>query len=49
MLPPLAPAGVWDNSNFRDDVTGRLRRTALFVSATTFTPRKAALDEIEFA
>ena len=27
MLHPLALAGVWDHSNFRDDLLGRLRRT----------------------
>ena len=26
-LHPLALAGVWDHSNFRDDLLGRLRRT----------------------
>jgi uncharacterized protein (DUF2236 family) len=36
MLHPLALAGVWDHSNFRDDIFGRLRRTSQFISATTF-------------
>lgn len=36
MLHPAAAAGVWDHSNFRADMTGRLRRTAQFVRATTF-------------
>ena len=36
MLHPLALAGVWDHSNFRDDMMGRLRRTAQFVAATTY-------------
>ncbi|PZN92329.1 MAG: histidine kinase [Alphaproteobacteria bacterium] len=36
MLHPAAAAGVWDHSNFRKDMTGRLRRTAQFVRATTF-------------
>lgn len=36
MLHPLALAGVWDHSNFRQDMTGRLRRTSQFISATTF-------------
>ena len=36
MLHPLALAGVWDHSNFRDDMLGRLKRTAQFVAATTF-------------
>ncbi|OJH82637.1 hypothetical protein ASJ78_04071 [Serratia marcescens] len=38
MLHPLALAGVWDHSNFRDDMIGRLRRTSQFVSVTTFGP-----------
>ncbi|MEN0616601.1 oxygenase MpaB family protein [Klebsiella indica] len=36
MLHPLALAGVWDHSRFRDDIFGRLRRTSQFISATTF-------------
>jgi uncharacterized protein (DUF2236 family) len=36
MLHPLALAGVWDHSNFREDMLGRLRRTAQFISGTTF-------------
>lgn len=36
MLHPLALAGVWDHSNFRQDMLGRLRRTSQFVSGTTF-------------
>ncbi|QHF01801.1 MULTISPECIES: oxygenase MpaB family protein [Pseudomonas syringae group] len=35
-LHPLALAGVWDHSNFRDDMLGRLRRTGQFLSGTTF-------------
>ena len=35
-LHPLALSGVWDHSNFRDDLLGRLRRTGQFISATTF-------------
>jgi uncharacterized protein (DUF2236 family) len=27
-LHPLALAGVWDHSNFREDMLGRLRRTS---------------------
>ncbi len=38
MLHPLALAGVWDHSNFRSDMLGRLRRTSQFVSGTTFAP-----------
>ncbi|OLS62471.1 oxygenase MpaB family protein [Pseudomonas putida] len=36
MLHPLALAGVWDHSNFREDMLGRLRRTSQFISGTTF-------------
>jgi uncharacterized protein (DUF2236 family) len=35
-LHPLALAGVWDHSSFRDDMIGRLRRTTMFVGATTY-------------
>lgn len=36
MLHPAALAGVWDHSNFRQDMLGRLRRTGQFIAATTF-------------
>ncbi|WDM58690.1 oxygenase MpaB family protein [Pseudomonas sp. NEEL19] len=36
VLHPLALAGVWDHSNFREDLLGRLRRTSQFISGTTF-------------
>lgn len=36
MLHPGALAGVWDHSDFRADMQGRLRRTAQFVSGTTY-------------
>ncbi|WP_147196447.1 oxygenase MpaB family protein [Pantoea sp. MBD-2R] len=36
MLHPLALAGVWDHSTFRDDMMGRLRRTSQFIAVTTF-------------
>ncbi|WP_137820400.1 oxygenase MpaB family protein [Pseudomonas sp. 2FG] len=35
-LHPLVLAGVWDHSNFRADLLGRLRRTGQFVSGTTY-------------
>ncbi|MDE3210057.1 MAG: DUF2236 domain-containing protein [Pseudomonadota bacterium] len=41
-LHPLALAGVWDHSNFRDDLLGRLRRTTAFVGGTTYAPRAPA-------
>lgn len=37
-LHPLALAGVWDHSNFRGDLVGRLRRTTAFVGGTTYAP-----------
>ncbi|GGX21784.1 histidine kinase [Pigmentiphaga litoralis] len=42
MLHPAALAGVWDHSNFRVDMLGRLRRTARFVAATTYASRQDA-------
>lgn len=36
MLHPSALAGVWDHSNFRADLIGRLRRTGQFIAGTTF-------------
>ena len=46
-LHPLALAGVWDHSNFRQDMLGRLRRTSQFISGTTFGSRRDALWLIE--
>lgn len=41
-LHPLAMRGVWQNSNFRDDPFGRLRRTADFVGRVTYgSPEEA--------
>jgi len=37
-LHPAALAGVWDHSNFRDDLVGRLRRTTNFVAGTSYAP-----------
>lgn len=36
MLHPGALAGVWDHGSFRRDMQGRLRRTAQFISGTTY-------------
>lgn len=36
MLHPGALAGVWDHSDFRRDRLGRLKRTAQFITLTTF-------------
>lgn len=41
-LHPLALAGVWDHSNFREDLIGRLRRTGQFISGTTFGSKRDA-------
>jgi len=37
-LHPLALAGVYDHSNFREDLAGRLRRTTAFVAGTSYAP-----------
>ena len=42
-LHPLALAGVYDHSNFRDDLVGRLRRTTSFVACTSY----AATAEVD--
>src|SRR5262245_42442969 len=42
-LHPLALAGVWDHSNFRTDLIGRLRRTTNFVAGTTYASRPEAV------
>ena len=42
MLHPKALAGVWDFSNFRTDMGGRLRRTAAFIAVTTYGEREQA-------
>jgi uncharacterized protein (DUF2236 family) len=36
MLHPAVLAGVWDHSNFREDMLGRLRRTARFIALTSY-------------
>ncbi len=46
-MHPRALAGVWDHSNFREDLLGRLRRTTHFVAATTYAPEADALRMIE--
>lgn len=42
MLHPGVLSGVWDHSNFRGDMLGRLRRTARFISITTYASRDDA-------
>lgn len=47
MLHPHALQGVLDHSNFREDMHGRLRRTAKFIAVTTFGHRDEAVKAIE--
>ena len=47
MLHPHALQGVLDHSNFREDMHGRLRRTAKFIAVTTFAHRDEASGAIE--
>ncbi|RYD50308.1 MAG: DUF2236 domain-containing protein [Sphingomonadales bacterium] len=42
MLHPAVLAGVWDHSAFRQDMLGRLRRTARFIAITGYDSREAA-------
>ena len=42
MLHPAVLAGVWDHSQFRSDMHGRLRRTARFIATTTYGGRDEA-------
>ncbi|MBI1179686.1 MAG: DUF2236 domain-containing protein [Alphaproteobacteria bacterium] len=42
MLHPAVLAGVWDHSDFRRDMLGRLRRTARFIALTTYGSREQA-------
>lgn len=42
MLHPGALAGVWDHSDFRQDMSGRLKRTARFIAGTTYGDRAEA-------
>jgi uncharacterized protein (DUF2236 family) len=50
MLHPAVLAGVWDHSDFRADMHGRLRRTAKFIAVTTFdhaSAGRAAIDRVK--
>lgn len=47
MLHPHALQGVLDHSNFREDMHGRLQRTARFIAVTTFAHRNEATRAIE--
>ncbi len=49
MLHPAALTAVLDHSNFRQDMLGRLRRTAKFIAVTTYGERaqaEAAIDRV---
>ena len=46
MLHPAVLAGVWDHSNFRTDMLGRLRRTARFIAMTTYGAKGEAAEAI---
>jgi uncharacterized protein (DUF2236 family) len=46
-LHPKALAGVWDHSSFREDLKGRLGRTAYFIAATTYGSTEMAENIIE--
>lgn len=47
MLHPAVLAGVWDHSDFRADMHGRLRRTAKFIAVTTYDHAEAGRAAIE--
>lgn len=47
MLHPKALAGVWDHSDFRRNMHGRLRNTARFIAVTTYGARADAEAVIE--
>lgn len=46
MLNSSALQGVLDHSNFREDMHGRLRRTAKFIAVTTFAHRDEAMAAV---
>ena len=46
-LHPRALAAVWDHSNFRHNLKGRLGRTAYFVAITTYGAKNEAIQAIE--
>ena len=47
MLHPAVLAGVWDHSDFRADMHGRLRRTAKFIATTTYDHAEAGRAVID--
>ena len=46
-LHPRALGAVWDHSNFRQDLMGRLGRTAYFIAATTYGSRALAQSVVD--
>lgn len=46
MLHPAVLAGVWDHSDFRNDMMARLRATAKFIARTTYDHAEAANEII---
>lgn len=46
-LHPRVLAGVYDHSNFREDLVGRLRRTTAFVAGTTYASTQQAQALVE--
>ena len=44
---PGALAGVWDHSTFRQDLRGRLKRTAYFIAASTYGGTEMAMTAIQ--
>lgn len=46
-LHPKVLAGVWDHSTFREDLQGRLGRTAFFIAATTYGSTEMANRAID--
>jgi hypothetical protein len=48
-LHPRALAAVWDHSNFRHNLKGRLGRTAYFVAITTYGGRDDAIKAMQVA
>ncbi len=47
MLHPAVLAGVWDHSDFRSDMHGRLRRTAKFIAVTTYDHAECGIAAID--
>jgi len=45
-LHPRVLSGVWDHSNFRDDLQGRLGRTSFFIACTTYGGTELAEQSI---